>query len=62
MRKAREGYTGWENAVDEAVYRIAGVSLYDLPDVDLWSWWEDGYGPSSAARKALRNAGYGREE
>jgi hypothetical protein len=48
----------WMRAVDNAVSRIAMVSVYDLPDCDFRSWYEDGVKPVTAARRALRSAGW----
>ncbi len=52
-------YSAWMSAVDEAVWRKAGVSVYDLPDCTYRDWFEAGWTPNQAARSALRRAGWG---
>jgi hypothetical protein len=52
----RMTFEEWLRAVDERVQRIAGLGLDDLPDVSLRDWYEDGFTPNAAARKAIRYA------
>ena len=44
----------WLQLVDLAVQRLAGCSVYDLPDCAYADWYEDGLGPVAAARRAIR--------
>ena len=50
----------WMQAVDDATYRIAGVSIHDLPDCSFRDWYTDEMSPTEAAREALDNAGWDR--
>lgn len=50
----------WMKIVDLFVYRLAGVSVYDLPDQTFMIWFKDGVKPSTAAKRALRDAGWRR--
>ena len=47
----------YRRAVDEECWRLAGLSINDLPDVPLVEWYDDDVSASSAARKAIRRAG-----
>lgn len=46
----------WMQAVDGEVYRIAGVSVWDLPDCPFADWFGE-LSAKQAARKALLDAG-----
>lgn len=48
-----ERFALWLRLVNAAVTRKAGVSLFDLADVTLRDWFDDGYTPNDAAREAL---------
>jgi hypothetical protein len=48
----------WMNKVDAFCWRLAGCSAYDLPDCPYGVWYDDGVKPLTAARKALRRAGW----
>jgi hypothetical protein len=48
----------WMDKVDQHVQAIAGLSLYDLPDVPLADWFDDGFRPREAAQLALEDAGF----
>ena len=48
----------WMSAVDIHCYRIAGLSVYDLPDCLFADWHKRGMAPLTAARRALKRAGY----
>jgi hypothetical protein len=48
----------WMKAVDLSVWRIAGVSVHDLPDCPFRRWWNDGVKASIAAKRALKRAGF----
>ena len=47
----------WMQAVNALVERKYGLSTDDLPDCCYADWFEDGMLPSTAARKAIKNAG-----
>lgn len=51
-------FAKWLRAVDTVCCLIAGVSVHDLPDCLFRDWFEDGVKPSTAARRALRDAGW----
>lgn len=51
-----KSYEEWVKEVDKWVYALSGLSLYDLPDVSLRDWYEDGMKAASAAKKAIKNA------
>ena len=53
-----EKYLRWMEAVDRACYRIAGISVYDLDDCPTRVWFDEGVKPITAARRALKRAGY----
>lgn len=46
----------WMKAVDAHCVAQLGLSVHDLPDCCFADWYEDGIGPKSAARKAIRMA------
>lgn len=46
----------WMRAVDIACKRLAGVSVYDLPEICYADLYEDDVKPQAAARKAIRVA------
>lgn len=48
----------WMDTVDITVQYFADVSLWDLPDVPLADWFEQGFTPYEAATAALEYAGY----
>lgn len=48
----------WMELVDDACERIAGVSIYDLPDNVFYDLYEDGYTPAEAAKNTLTEAGW----
>jgi hypothetical protein len=45
-------FEAWLEKVDAAVERRCGMSLADLPDVDLWALYAGGSTPSEAAAYA----------
>lgn len=49
-------FKDWKRRVDEAVWKLAGCSIDDLPDVCLHDWFDDDMKPDVAARKAIRSA------
>lgn len=53
------GYAAWKAKVDEAVWKRAGCSIDDLPDVPLLDWFEDDMCPGSAAGYAIHYANGG---
>lgn len=52
----RIGFEVWKAQVDAEVWRRAGVSLDDLPDVPTADWYEQGTKPATAARRAIAAA------
>lgn len=57
---AEEGsdFSHWMQQVDEAVWQIAGCSVYDLPDYDFYSMFQDGAPPPEVANEVLSEAGF----
>lgn len=51
-------FSSWMNAVDEAVWMIAGCSVHDLPDYSFRALFDDGAAATEAANEALENAGF----
>ena len=51
-----ESFKLWLANVDACCARICGLSIHDLPDCCFMDWFEDGVTPTSAARRAIRNA------
>lgn len=45
----------WLALVDRRVGRMVGLSLFDLADVTLRDWFDDGMSPREAAEEALAN-------
>lgn len=50
------GYAQWMQAVDQAVWALAGVSVYDLPDCLYRDWYEARVKPKTAAKRAIKQA------
>jgi len=50
------GFRDFMNEIDAEVLRIAGVSVYDLPDCIFGDWYELGASAEEAARMALEEA------
>ena len=48
-------FAAWMDEVDQEVYRIAEVSVFDLEDYTFHSAWEAGISPEDAAIDALDN-------
>ena len=46
----------WMAAVSAEIEARTGLCAEDLPDVCYRDWYEDGVGPKSAARRAVRYA------
>ena len=53
-----ETFEQWMERVDETVVALAGLSVYDLVDIDFWSLYEDEATPVRAAKKALKASGW----
>lgn len=51
-------YNDWRAQVDKYCWNIAELSIDDLPDVPLYDWYERKVSSKTAARRALRSAGY----
>lgn len=49
-------FDAWMKRVDAAVNSWIGLSYEDLPDVDYYTMWEDGWPAGDAAQFALDNA------
>jgi len=49
-------YRDWLYDVDDMVERARGISLFELPDVPLRDWYEDGIGIVEAAERAIEMA------
>lgn len=54
----RNDFDHWLDAVDEAIFELAGVGLNDLADQAWYDWWSDEYTPQEAAYEALENEGF----
>lgn len=54
----RLSYEGWMQQVDREVYRLAAVSVHDLPDFPSWDWWADEVCPRDAAHDILAEEGF----
>lgn len=46
----------WMARVEQWRYRAAGISVYDLPDCDYRTWYDERLRPIRAANRALRRA------
>jgi len=53
----KQTFEQWSRKVDNAVNAICGMSTYDLPDCDYWTWYDEGVSPSTAANRAIKEAG-----
>lgn len=58
MNAESTAFDKWMQDVDRAVYRIAGLSAYDLADFDFADDYADGMTPDQAARRALKRKGF----
>lgn len=56
--KKASGFDAWMRKVDQQIQRLSGVSYMDLPDAPYHSWYDQGMRPNTAARKALKSAGF----
>jgi len=52
-----QGFQQWMQQVDQAVQGKVGLSVYDLEDCAFMDWFKDGVKATSAATRAIRNAG-----
>lgn len=50
-------FEAWMERVDAAIESWYGLSSDDLPDVEYYDMFEDGWTPGDAAQYALDNAG-----
>ena len=55
-RETEMTYSAWKKAVDEACWKLEGLSIDDLPDCPLADWFDAGTRPVTAARRAIRMA------
>lgn len=51
-------FTAWMQAVDHAVWQLAGCSIHDLPDCNFRPLFDDGLTPLEMAQEALQDAGF----
>ncbi len=49
-------FKDWMRKVDAFLIRLAGLDHRDLDDAAYWRWYDDGVGPRTAARIALKAA------
>ena len=53
----RPTFDQWMGRVDALMYRVVGLSVYDLPDCDFYTWYNDErLRPIRAANRALKGA------
>ena len=52
----RPTFEQWMERVDSIVWRAVGCSVYDLPDVDFHTWYDERLLPIRAATRAVRRA------
>jgi len=52
------GFASWMHQVDTLLDAAVGLVSSDLEDVNYRDWYEDGVKPASAAKRAIRNAGF----
>ncbi len=57
-----QDYSRWMKAVDQAVWISAGCSVYDLPDCNFRSMFDEGAASAEAVNEVLQNAGFEFEE
>lgn len=48
----------WMKAVDEACYRLAGLSIHDLPDQSFRDCYDAGESPDEFTREVLEDEGF----
>jgi hypothetical protein len=51
-------YENWKWRVNNAIVKTTGLGADDIDDWDYYSAFQDGMKPETAARKALRAAGW----
>jgi len=51
-------FAAWMQAVDRAVWQLAGCSIHDLPDCNFRPLFNDGLTPLEMAQEALQDAGF----
>ncbi len=51
-----KGFEAWRSKVDALCWKRFVLSIDDLPDCPLVDWYEDGFSPIEALRKAKRFA------
>lgn len=49
----------WMNQVNIEVSNQVGLDADDLADQPYYDWWEDGVRPKTAAKRALKDNGWG---
>ena len=46
-------FTRWMTKVDNIVWDLVGVSVYDLPDCCYHDWYDNGINPAEAAGRVM---------
>jgi len=57
----RPSFDEWMRAIENLIWKLRGISVYDLPDCPFDEWYDERLRPIRAANKALRRAGAFRE-
>jgi len=55
---SQEQFSQWMEISDGYVWQLAGCSIYDLPDCDFRSMFDDGIEPAEAVNSMLQEAGF----
>ena len=56
-RRRDSSFAAWMSEVDEECWRLAGISIHDLPDQSFRDAFESGENPAAFAREALDEEG-----
>jgi hypothetical protein len=54
--KDDQAFDRWMHTIDEYLLMKVGVARDDLPDAPYRDWYDDGIGPITAAKRAIRLA------
>ena len=49
-------FEDWQREVNNALMRMCGMAIDDLPDYDYWCAWEAGDEPEETAKQVIENA------
>lgn len=55
---ARKTFAEWIKEVDKILIRDSGLSSNEMDDSPYSIWYQEGMRPTTAAKKALKNAGW----